>query len=282
MAYIPTEWEDRIVERPLTFTMITNEDGSVTLIPAEGDIISEGTAFTASRLNNIEVGVGNAFEKAGGKIDGVVAFGDDIILSSNGVVHNNLVMQGDIHIGNGRYINFMEASGVRMDDYGDLYPRDPNTVSLGASWAVFANDGTRRLSIPIGTSTSASLDLTPPTNGDVTIGGGIDQIIAPKSFGTVSFLNGWSNYNATTYDTFRFTKLASGLVILRGLIKSANLQTVIGILPVGCRPQTRSSFTCFAGNGPCRVDVFSDGSIQQITGSSDFLALSSIAFYAEN
>lgn len=54
MAYNKNVWSDRIVERPMTFTMQPNEDGTVTLVPAEGTVIQPGTAITANKLNNLE------------------------------------------------------------------------------------------------------------------------------------------------------------------------------------------------------------------------------------
>ncbi|RSD21084.1 pyocin knob domain-containing protein [Mesobacillus subterraneus] len=54
MVYNKTAWKDRVVERPLTFTMQNNADGSVTLAPAEGQIIDPGTALTALLMNNLE------------------------------------------------------------------------------------------------------------------------------------------------------------------------------------------------------------------------------------
>lgn len=60
MAYTRKTWEDRTVERPLTFTQKTNTDGTITLIPSEGSIITAGTPMTAANMNNIEDGVSAA------------------------------------------------------------------------------------------------------------------------------------------------------------------------------------------------------------------------------
>jgi hypothetical protein len=54
MPYTKNTWTDRTVERPLTYTMQTNADGSTTLIPAEGTIITPGTPITADKLNQLE------------------------------------------------------------------------------------------------------------------------------------------------------------------------------------------------------------------------------------
>jgi hypothetical protein len=57
MAYNKRTWTDRTVERPLTFIMQDNGDGTTTLIPSEGSIITTGTPITADNLNNIENGI---------------------------------------------------------------------------------------------------------------------------------------------------------------------------------------------------------------------------------
>lgn len=50
-------WKDRSVEKPLTYLVTNNEDGSITLIPNEGEIYSEGSKINATRMNNIENGI---------------------------------------------------------------------------------------------------------------------------------------------------------------------------------------------------------------------------------
>lgn len=55
--YDKTNWVDRVVEKPMTFNIQNNIDGTVTLIPAEGVVTSPGTPVTASYMNNLESGV---------------------------------------------------------------------------------------------------------------------------------------------------------------------------------------------------------------------------------
>lgn len=57
MAYVKTTWEDRVVERPRTYTVTTNADGSITLTPAEGTVITTGTPVNADNLNKVEAGL---------------------------------------------------------------------------------------------------------------------------------------------------------------------------------------------------------------------------------
>lgn len=54
MAYVKTNWKDRVVERPNTYTMTNNGNGTVTLTPVPGQIIERGTPLNAENLNKIE------------------------------------------------------------------------------------------------------------------------------------------------------------------------------------------------------------------------------------
>lgn len=57
MSYEPTNWKDRVVEKPRTFTMQQNPDGTITLVPAPGTVVQEGTPVNAANLNKLENGL---------------------------------------------------------------------------------------------------------------------------------------------------------------------------------------------------------------------------------
>ena len=57
VAYTPTEWKDHIVERPRTYTISPNDDGTITLHPVSGTVEQQGTPVSAKNLNHIEQGV---------------------------------------------------------------------------------------------------------------------------------------------------------------------------------------------------------------------------------
>ena len=65
-------WVDRIVERPRTFTQQNNADGTITLIPAPGSIVQEGTPVNASMLNGIENDIQGLTTQLGGLTFSVV------------------------------------------------------------------------------------------------------------------------------------------------------------------------------------------------------------------
>lgn len=51
MAFEPILWKDRQIERPNTFRMKTNPDGTITLVPVPGTVFQQGTALSAQTLN---------------------------------------------------------------------------------------------------------------------------------------------------------------------------------------------------------------------------------------
>ena len=58
-SYEPIGWKDHIVQKPRTYTPIHNEDGTITLIPAEGEVWQQGTPISAEHLNHMEKGIIN-------------------------------------------------------------------------------------------------------------------------------------------------------------------------------------------------------------------------------
>ncbi|MBP3541803.1 MAG: hypothetical protein J6K72_08365 [Clostridia bacterium] len=61
--YEPTVWKDHIVEKPRTYTMVENEDGTVTQFPSEGEVMQQGTPMNASNMNKLEKGLEKVTEE---------------------------------------------------------------------------------------------------------------------------------------------------------------------------------------------------------------------------
>lgn len=64
MPYQKTQWKDRTVERPRTYQLQDNGDGTYTLIPAPGTVYEPGTPVIAVNMNKIEQGIANATDIA--------------------------------------------------------------------------------------------------------------------------------------------------------------------------------------------------------------------------
>lgn len=69
MAYEPTTWSNREVERPRTYVMTQNTDGTVTLTPSEGTVFNAGTPIDASNMNKIEQAIDAVDSALDSKLD---------------------------------------------------------------------------------------------------------------------------------------------------------------------------------------------------------------------
>lgn len=57
MVYDPTIWTNREVEKPRTYVLTDNGDGTITLTPNEGTVFSTGTPIDATNMNKIETAI---------------------------------------------------------------------------------------------------------------------------------------------------------------------------------------------------------------------------------
>ena len=108
--------------------------------------------------------------------------------------------------------------------------------------------------------------------------------------GEPALTNGWLNY-PDPYGPGRFRKLASGLVVMEGLIYNGTVGATAFILPVGYRPTVQQVgggsrdciFQAAMGGGTANeaVRLGSDGNFRpQVAAASSWLALNNIQFYA--
>ena len=107
--------------------------------------------------------------------------------------------------------------------------------------------------------------------------------------GEPAFQNSWVNYNG--WGDCAFRKMADGMVLLKGLIKSGNTGATIFTLPVGYRPSPSPTgplsaednhiFAVIANAGMGRVDVYADGKVNANGLNNTWVSLNSIRFLAE-
>jgi len=98
--------------------------------------------------------------------------------------------------------------------------------------------------------------------------------------GEPSFENGWVNYSSS-YNTAAFYKDVEGFVHLKGLVKNGTVNTTIFTLPTGYRPGRQwLMITETNSNTDCRLDVKTNGNIGTQGGSSAWVSLDGIIFYA--
>jgi hypothetical protein len=123
MAYTPTNWENREVERPRTYIMTENADGTVTLTPSEGQIFSAGTPLDASNLNKLENQVAlndtNKVNKAGDTMTGTLnapVLNATDTLQQSGVPLANIYQPKGSYAPTGQYAVWVDdPNGVRLD-----------------------------------------------------------------------------------------------------------------------------------------------------------------------
>ncbi|CAK7083774.1 hypothetical protein [Tissierella sp.] len=109
--YEKQEWIDHIVERPGTFREIQNSDGSITHVPEEGNILEEGSPFSANRMNHIEDGIYNVSRQANINKDDITSLMIEVAIlkgnALNGIGHNmfivNFVNLDSVELAHGVY-----------------------------------------------------------------------------------------------------------------------------------------------------------------------------------
>lgn len=111
------------------------------------------------------------------------------------------------------------------------------------------------------------------------------SIIDPNPVWTApTLLNSWVNYSAA-FNPAGYTKLPTGEVVMRGLIKLGTAASVICTLPVGYRPVQSEIFLCFATGQPqnVRIDALNNGNILQgsygTSSTNGFVSLAGVRFF---
>ena len=159
--------------------------------------------------------------------------------------------------------------------------------------------GTAPLDVALGGSDTSYEDVA--SVGAVASGDGVATIVSGHDLlvlGAIGdggrrkvafpFAAGWGNYSGA-YEDASYSKVGN-LVILQGLVTKSGgtpaADDLIGTLPAGFRPTETLLFMQASGatSSAGRVDVWSDGSVRWITGSTtetDHMSLSGIVFMVD-
>ena len=156
MAYTKQIWEDRIVEKPMTYTMTTNEDGTVTLTPVPGTITKEGSKVNAERLNHMEEGI----------YDAAISGGSDVVF-----------------IGDTEPTNEQTKLWVE-DDMLDNIGSEIKSYTKDNIQVVKSDDGTMIMYFVINVSIS---DTSARQQGGLTYYSGYNEITLPEEFYYATF-----------------------------------------------------------------------------------------------
>ena len=153
----------------------------------------------------------------------------------------------------------------------------PSSVFDGDLWTTEAGlfcvrEGVASRVPQVVTSAVAPTDLEP---GDVWVDTSTPTWVAP------TLLNSWANYGPE-WATAGYYRDASGLVYLRGLVKSGTNNAAIFMLPSGYRPTAGRIFSVHAGGGQARLDVLYDGTVKTngyySSGTNAYVSLSGVFF----
>ncbi|AJH02450.1 hypothetical protein P4493_10940 [Bacillus thuringiensis] len=174
----------------------------------------------------------------------------------------NVSNYGDLRVYNGKQIQFMNSSGMAMDGYGNIKPRDPASHAPGASWWVSDVKGTQIIRVNTGST------------------GGFGEMIGRPFTQVTAFTNGWQDYGS--FGPVAYTKDAAGFVVLQGLLRGNSGTSGSAFqLPAGFRPSTTRIFSAVNGvNGHSRIDINADGTVVMQGGAPDFCSLNGIRFLA--
>lgn len=114
------------------------------------------------------------------------------------------------------------------------------------------------------------------THGEMPVIPRGDQLWNPFAYS-----NGWADY-APPFSPCGYRKLATGLVILRGLTLNGT-GALICTLPPRYRPGIQMLFIAeTAPNASCRLDLSPAGELTHTGGNSGWISLNNICFLAEN
>ena len=177
MAYEKTVWKDHVVERPKTYRMVENADGTVTLVPVPGQVIQQGTALNAENLNHIEDTLAEHDEALGKRLP-----------TSGGT------MTGNIDLGGNALTNVKSpaaATDAATKGYVDG-KRLVLTATIPASWTGSAEPYTQTISVPgiLATDTPHIMPVYTDPNYSVTLAQieGWSKIVSAFSGdGTIAF-----------------------------------------------------------------------------------------------
>lgn len=106
-------WKNRVVQKPNTYEIKVNSDGTSTLVRKEGNIVEEGTPVNALNMNRIEGGVEESIDMslniAKVCVDGFLNMGRLLNINimerfySNGVVVEPLLNKDGITLNEGNF-----------------------------------------------------------------------------------------------------------------------------------------------------------------------------------
>lgn len=94
--YTKVGWKDHIVEKPYNFKEQKNQDGTITLVPAEGEILQQGTPVNARTLGHMDDGILYVTQQVNLNADIITKLGVDVAIlrgTSTNNMNNNVFFE---------------------------------------------------------------------------------------------------------------------------------------------------------------------------------------------
>ena len=139
MAYVKNIWVDQDVERPKTYEVTNNQDGSITLTDSFGLVTELGTPVNAVNMNHIEDGIANSV----GKDECIPEYDSSISYEAGTFVKHNYSETINVPDGQGGYVS---TSVTQTKHYKSLQANNLNHALTNTSyWQEVILDATDRL-----------------------------------------------------------------------------------------------------------------------------------------
>ena len=233
MAYEKTVWKNREVEKPRTFTKVDNPDGTITLTPAEGNIIEPGTPIIASNMNKIEDEIElldtHPSSIASPTSLGHVKIGSGINMDSNGVISvppiKNVTVYNELEL----YIDANNGNDNNNGSQSSPFKTIQKAIDIMCTGEIIAT--TLDIQCAPGTYSAPSNSSMQKVFADIIAISSTDY----TNYSTNTFMNGYFDLSSTVGKTFiiaRFTFNASPYSIL-GQNQCGNVE-LINIKSVNC------------------------------------------------
>lgn len=127
---------------------------------------------------------------------------------------------------------------------------------------------------------SAGYALTKASDRDFDVAWATAPTVQPAT----QFFNGWTHYvSGGGYGPVGYSRDASGIVRLHGVMALGSLDAAAFTLPPGYRPEYRCIFTTLANSAVARLDVFPNGNVWPLAPNSNvWCSLDGISFVAHH
>lgn len=233
----------------------SNSDGSENY---EGTYLHVDYAFDIAPLNNLNDKSYSIEYRLKSATDWTIIASGSIYTADTGITSETAILNAD---------NQYELRVVLTDYFGST------TATLDIPTAFTLIDFN---------ASGKGLSIGSVSHGD-TFNVSIPSTLAQETKIAPELLNGWTDYNPTTYEPCGFFKDSCGVVHLSGMVAGGTTTAGTGLftLPVGYRPEKTEIYLCITSGGTGSIRIDATGNVILRSGAnSTWTSLSGIAFKA--